>query len=201
MKLTSWSIDISKTYPLNHTPENRDDWFGILTHIACYSSILLVFRFAFFRFAYEKQQTLIFQVSTPGQMNLPILENMQKQWSQNFLDCEFAKDQILRILKSIWLEFDPNFHFAEPQLMIWLMQVCLYLGLMTQCGNTILERNRAATEYQFMKNFMRGMGNASLGLSHLMVDELEKIDAKGWVNDPTESLSFFVFIDINKKVR
>ncbi|KAJ1554143.1 hypothetical protein HK096_004851 [Nowakowskiella sp. JEL0078] len=191
--LRAWGERVSKIRPLNLTPITEQDWFCVFVHLLWHSMVLLsnrIFLVHFLKLKSNSQPQAFFD-----QFNEI---NMQ----QSLQECQVSTTEILNILKNVILKNNSFDLDCQPSVPVIMMQTCIYLGILSQFGDSDIVRQDASSDYSLVKLYLRKLGDSTLATSHHMVNELEKIEISGWAKEPESVLLFCIWnltIDIRKK--
>ncbi|KAJ1547937.1 hypothetical protein HK096_008766 [Nowakowskiella sp. JEL0078] len=70
----------------------------------------------------------------------------------------------------------------QPQTAMGLIQLCFFLAMLSQFGDSDEIHLNAIFEYSICKQYMRTLGEIQK-TSHGMVNELERVERNGWNNE------------------
>ncbi|KAJ3121888.1 hypothetical protein HK098_003307 [Nowakowskiella sp. JEL0407] len=216
--LNAWENRILIAAPLiNRPPASNTEWMGVHVHLMKHNIMLLAHRYLFMRFleqvwnksnktTSENNVTEILHNLNSPYFNtehaLPNLENEIEQRNleaEAFVACHSASKAVLRILKEVILEYDPSFKHAHVSLSICLMQLCVFLGILSQHADKQENRRKSEEEYYIVKVALRKMYEGNVKIAGSMLSALEEVERKGWIHLKDFLLIFFSW-DVSAEV-
>ncbi|KAJ1560814.1 hypothetical protein HK096_007111 [Nowakowskiella sp. JEL0078] len=153
--LRAWGERISKIRPLSLKPASEQDWFCVLVHVLWHSTVLLNNRIFLVQFLIWKTKSLC---------NSFLDQSHAMDMQQSLQECHISTTEILSILKNIILKNDSFELDCQSWMPAIFIQSCIFLGILSQFGDSDVVRREAASDYSLVKSYLRKLAGGQMNL-------------------------------------
>ncbi|KAJ3117375.1 hypothetical protein HK098_006291 [Nowakowskiella sp. JEL0407] len=195
--LDAWESQILAVAPMNCPPSSSSGWLALNMLLVKHGMVVLLYRYLFDRFLKSTSSTEANLLL--GNHDASVLSEFSVY--ANYKQCDFAStaytvckkssDNVVTLLKSVYLLYDPMMRNCHNSVAISIVQPCIFLGIVSEQHTNREIREQTTMGYELIKSVLQNLGSSQCKLAKIMVESIERCEENGWGNCGNAVFSLF----------